>query len=176
VIKLPSSQFSQIPEILGLVHKISPNSILDVGCGNGKYGFLCKELLTYWLGKKEIKINAIEVFKAYIGPMQREIYDDIYGGEAVAWLKRMEDKEYDLILAIDILEHFEKADGYEFLSQLKRVGKHVIISTPKTPSKQGPVFGNSYEEHKSKWLPSEMGAKRENVTKNEENYIVHLVY
>jgi len=85
---MPSSQFSQIPEILGIVHQISPNSILDVGCGNGKYGFLCRELLTYWKGKKTPQIDAIEIYDNYIGPLQKETYNTIFGGDAITWLKK----------------------------------------------------------------------------------------
>jgi len=147
---MPSSQFSQISTIMNAVARIAPQSVLDVGCGYGKYGMLCREYIELWL-QKEPRIDAIDVFRPYIKQLQRAIYDDIYMGEAIKQLKKMDSKSYDLVLAIDILEHFTKEDGLEFIKELRRVGKHVLISTPKRVKEQGDIFGNEYETHRSQW-------------------------
>ena len=52
----------------------------------------------------------------------------------------------------EILEHFTKEDGFEFLEILNKVGKNILISTPVVVSNQKEVFGNSYETHRSSWV------------------------
>lgn len=152
---MPSSRFGQIEVIIDAITKIGPKSVLDVGCGYGKYGFLIRESLNCW---KEYnpEIDAIEVFSENIGDLQRSVYNNIYIGEALNILKDIEDNKYDLILAIDILEHFNKEDGLKFLNELKRVGKNVLISTPKMVLDQGAINNNSYEIHRSQWQELEL--------------------
>jgi cyclopropane fatty-acyl-phospholipid synthase-like methyltransferase len=169
---MPSSQLKQIPAIVEIIMQVNPKTILDIGCGFGKYGFLAREYLETWKGNKPT-IDAIEVFQDYIGKLQREIYDEVVIGEAIRVLTAFKEREikYDLILAIDILEHFEKEDGKKFIELMKKIGKNVLISTPKEPGKQGAVFGNEYETHKSRWLPIEIGNNKCEA-RNEGNWIV----
>lgn len=151
---MPSSQFGQIGVIINAVGEIQPKTILDVGCGYGKYGLLCREMLKIWKGYDPV-IDAIEIDKNIIG--YPDIYDDIYVGEALKILKKIEDKKYDLVLAIDILEHFDKEVGLEFLKELNRVGANYLVSTPKIVTKQGAVNNNIYETHRSQWSGKEPG-------------------
>jgi 2-polyprenyl-3-methyl-5-hydroxy-6-metoxy-1,4-benzoquinol methylase len=46
------------------------------------------------------------------------------------------DFRYDLVLLIDVLEHFDKPTGQSLLEKLLRQNKGVLISTPKNPSAQ----------------------------------------
>lgn len=147
---MPSSGFGQIGTVVDAVGVLEPHVLLDVGCGNGKYGFLCREFLYYSRGITPV-IDAIEAFPDYIGPLQREVYDTIYISEATKQLRKFTSSSYDLVLAIEILEHFSREDGLEFLQELIRVGKHVIVSCPKRTATQGAFRGNDYEIHRSQW-------------------------
>ena len=63
----------------------------------------------------------------------------------------LSDNGYELVIAIDILEHFIKQDGLVFLQQLRRVvSKAVLISTPKEFIEQD-VAANPDENHLSLW-------------------------
>ncbi|RME83226.1 MAG: hypothetical protein D6785_06945, partial [Planctomycetota bacterium] len=55
------------------------------------------------------------------------------------------------ILLIDVIEHFEKEEGMDFLQLALKKGRNLIISTPKKPTPQGSVYDNPFEEHKSVW-------------------------
>lgn len=141
---------------MAAIEKIKPTSVLDVGCGNGKYGFLCREYIEYWLQKNPV-IHGIEVYWMYLEKLDRHnVYDYIFRGEAIRKLSRIENKAYDVVLAIDILEHFDEINGKQFIQELKRVGKNVIICTPTIVKEQGACFGNEYEIHRKQWTPDEI--------------------
>ena len=154
-----TSQFGQIDIIINSVVALEPTSILDIGCGFGKYGFLCREAMV--CGRTiNPKIDAIEAFEENITDVHYLIYNNVFISGALSKLKELSAKSYDLILAIDILEHFSKEDGRMFLSELNRIGRNVIISTPKMVLSQSALSGNVYEIHKTQWYPSDL--KRDN--------------
>jgi 2-polyprenyl-3-methyl-5-hydroxy-6-metoxy-1,4-benzoquinol methylase len=179
---MPSSTFAAIGPIMAAIEKIKPTSVLDVGCGNGKYGFLCREYIEYWLQKTPI-IHGIEGFRPYVkGWRTKKIYDNIEIGNAIdVLIKRNEKlrgiKYYDAVLAIDILEHFNEEDGKLFIRELKRIGKNVIICTPTIVKEQGACFGNEYEIHKKQWTPDEIepdGPNRQ-VLVGRENFTIVVI-
>jgi hypothetical protein len=68
----------------------------------------------------------------------------------------LRDHSYELVLAIDILEHFSPSDGLRFLSHLTRIAsKAAIVSTPKEFIPQE-VPANPYENHHSLWTQEEL--------------------
>lgn len=164
---MPVSDHLQISQILDETVRLKPRSILDVGCGIGIYGALCRvylegdnlydrENLTF--NKKEnwkIKIDCIEGFEKYITDLHRAVYNEIFIDDARKVLNNLNNKAYELVLAIDILEHFQKEDGIAFIKELKRVGKNVIIATPAEPQKQI-VPENPLEDHRSCWSKEEL--------------------
>jgi len=152
---MPSSHLHQLNEIMDLIYNANPKSILDIGVGFGKYGFLSREFLELWDGRQQyknwqVRIDGIEVFKEYLTPVHNFIYDHIYEGNAIDILPTLETK-YDLILLIDILEHFDFEEGSTILSECQKHGRNIIISTPKDIGTQKDSFGNIYETHKFQW-------------------------
>ncbi len=152
---MPTSHLHQIIDIMELILFTAPQSILDVGVGFGKYGFLCREYLELWDGRGKycdwkIRIDGIEAYKDYITPVHRFIYNDIYIGDAIDILSKLKAK-YDLILLIDVLEHFEYEQGIILLSKSASIGENVIVSTPHKIGINENTFGNSFEIHKFQW-------------------------
>jgi len=153
---MPSSHTDQINEIMKLVILTSPKSILDVGIGFGKYGFLSREYLENIDIKKKynenwkIQIDGIEVFEEYLNPIQEIIYNNIYRGNALDVLPTIKIR-YDLVLLIDVLEHFEYEDGLKVLKQCIKCGRNVLFSTPKDIGKQEKEHGNVFETHRFQW-------------------------
>ncbi len=150
---MPTSHFYQLNQILELIVMSRPESILDVGIGYGKYGYLCREYLELLDGRQKLddwqrRIDGIEIFERYITPLQRQIYNHIYLGDALDILPGLSEK-YDLVLLIDVIEHFEYAQGDRLLHLCLQQGKNVIVSTPKFDFPQSASFGNPFEKHKS---------------------------
>jgi len=154
--RLPTSHFYQLNEIMELIFYLKPKKILDIGTGFGKYGFLSREYLDIWgrqnhdFNEHYCIIDGIEVFEKYITPVHDYIYDNIYIGNAKDLLPTL-DKKYDLILLIDVLEHFDYDGGLKILSECKKVGRNIIISTPKDIGNQKGSRGNVFETHKFQW-------------------------
>jgi len=139
-------------DVIEKVMELKPNSILDIGCGFGKYGFLCREYLDIWERRYEKKdwkviIDGCEVFEYYITPCHRYVYNNIFFGNIFAHLDII--KNYDVVIICDVVEHFQKEEGKRILDLCNKY----IVTTPLFPAPQGAAFGNEYEKHISSWEP-----------------------
>lgn len=165
---MPFSNSEQISPILSEIKRAHTRSVLDVGCGLGVYGMLCRIHLDLYNDEKyyekiedpgyrrwQTRIDGIEGTPEYIPLIPEFAYDSLQVGEALALVSEKNDKEYDLVLALAIIEHFEKGDGERFLEELKRVGRRVIVSVPKTVQPQN-IPGKPYETHRSHWSEEEV--------------------
>jgi len=121
-----------------------PNTILDVGMGHGKWGVLCHEYLRYWCGI-EPEVDGVEVFREYESPAHA-VYREIFYDNVVNLLDKV--GNYDLVLAVDVIEHLSRDDGLRFIDSIE---KHYIISTPNYWLPQEACFGNEHERHVSVW-------------------------
>jgi len=154
---MPSSRYDVIPKVLDLVVSQKPKSILDVGAGFGKWGFLFREYLEVWQGNLypkdwKIQIDAIEIFRQYTDlPWYKEIYNHITVADIYEYMKISEKDNsidyYNLIMFGDVIEHLTKPQGKEILYACK----NWIVVTPAYRSPQGEGFGNIHETHKSFW-------------------------
>ena len=106
---------------MDIIIALKPFSVLDIGSGFGKYGMLCREYLELWDGRREYKflrrIEGVEVFENYITPLHKFIYNNIYTENITEIIKKI-DYKYDLVLLIDVLEHFTKEEGTWLLNTL----------------------------------------------------------
>lgn len=191
---MPFSQSSQISAIVQFIEgekgrkgEQEQFALLDVGTGMGQYGFLARTNLEHInlfevngsharrkdRSEWKILIDGIEVFEKYITPVHEYAYNNIFVGNALEILPTLTQK-YDLVLAIDILEHFDKEAGIEFIRCLKSVSSgSVLISTPKEFIPQE-VEANPYENHRSLWSLEELNALGfHGVLDNDESWIVY---
>jgi len=164
---MPSSHHFQLNEIIDLIIRTNPKKILDIGIGFGKYGFLSREYLELWNGSEEYdqwqrQIDGIEAFGKYITPAHRYIYNQIFIGDALKILPGIT-VHYDLVLLVDVLEHFTFEDGSRILEECRRISTNILVSVPKVVSPQEEVFGNPYEVHKYPWKKKELAAFSEDV-------------
>jgi len=150
---MPTSHFDQLSEIVRLIILAKPKSILDIGVGFGKYGFLARKYLEIWgtieYNDWKIRIDGIEAFQRYLTPVHKFIYNEIYIGNAIEILPTLK-TDYDLILLIDVLEHLSYEQGRQLLRDCMAHAKNTIISTPKNMNAQHSDV-NPYENHKFQW-------------------------
>jgi hypothetical protein len=132
-----------------------------VGLGNGKIGFLARDLLDVMLGERyrkkdwKVRIDGIEIFEDYIQEHQRAIYDKIYIGDAIEVMNNL--GIYDLVLLCDVVEHFEELEARELVNKcFDHCRSHVIVGIPLGDNwKQPAIYGNPHEEHRSFWTANE---------------------
>jgi 2-polyprenyl-3-methyl-5-hydroxy-6-metoxy-1,4-benzoquinol methylase len=170
--ELPFSQSGQIGAIVGFCESLQPLSVLDVGVGMGVYGFLLRTNLehldlfdvsgtTASLRPRSAwkrRIDGIEGFATYLTPVHAYAYNQVIIADALDALSKMADGSYELVLAVDILEHFTKEQGDAFICECVRVcSRACLISTPKEFIHQV-VEANPLEDHRSHWLKSDLEA------------------
>jgi hypothetical protein len=144
-----------------LIWAAKPNSLLDVGAGFGKYGVLAREYLelneSSWRKSNwKCRIDGIEAFKEYVTDLHGIVYDHIYIGDAKDVIPSLKG-HYNLILLIDVLEHFSFSDGVNLLEDCMKLADDVLVSTPLDWVAQSELFGNPYEKHKSYWRRKDFG-------------------
>lgn len=155
---MPTSPYGHIEMFVQFLLHTRPTSILDIGLGNGKLGFVARDVLDVMLNERfrraewKVRIDGIEVFGDYIQAHQRAVYDDIYIGNARDVLDRL--GAYDLILLGDVLEHFSKEEGQAFLDKCAaHSARHLAVFIPLGKTwRQPAIDGNPFETHRSSWF------------------------
>jgi ubiquinone/menaquinone biosynthesis C-methylase UbiE len=178
---MPTSSPDPITYVCKKIVEVKPNTVLDVGVGFGKYGFLAREYTDIWNDRyfrEEWKctIIGVEIFAPYIQNHHRHIYDSIVVYDAYDYLQMLcPDFAFDLIICSDMLEHLPKEKGLKVLEQFKRVGKTSIVIVPVDVRPQGPVHGNKYERHVSSWSKEELEQFGNVTVFNEKVFILEIV-
>jgi len=64
---------------------------------------------------------------------------------------------FDLVAAIDIIEHLPKRQGLDFLEGCETLtSKYVVVQTPNGFVEQGPEYGNNFQSHRSGWFEHDL--------------------
>lgn len=149
---MPSSNCILISKVVREIENMNPapDSILDIGVGFGKYGFLAREYTDIRLGRYEkrnwtTRIDGIEIFGKYITELHHFIYSNIYLGDACELIKNF--SGYDLMMFFDVIEHLPYEKGIEILNMIKQKSKYALISTPVNVVPQEAYLGNLFEQH-----------------------------
>jgi hypothetical protein len=164
---MPSSAFNHIPTIGHYVGNFQPTSILDIGVGFGKWGYLFREITDisksqdnppqYHRENWQCRIDGVEGFPQYITEIQRLIYNNIYIGDVRDVIKTL--GTYDVIFAGDVIEHLTKEDGKTLIREaMKHANKAFVLSTPAYEMAQEDINDNPLEIHKSQWSAAEFQA------------------
>lgn len=154
-----SSPYENICYVLDIMEILNPSSILDMGVGFGKWGFLfrlycdihrCRFFRSDW----ETRIDGIEIFPGNVEEWHEAIYDNVYIGDAFEVIDKLQ--KYDVIILGDVLEHFEKEKAHLLLKKCTdRASKAVIVGLPIGDWPQDTLYDNVYEKHLSKWYPQD---------------------
>lgn len=160
---MPSSDPIAIPKIISIVKILNPRSILDVGCGTGKYGLLFREYLDINYNRLnpaswQIIIDAVEIDESYLTPVHEFIYNNVWNAD---WLKHSVPDGYDIIFLGDVLEHWPDGKWQEALLKAKRYSKFTIIACPNWSGSimQGSFYGHDQEIHQIALTPQIVGGR-----------------
>jgi SAM-dependent methyltransferase len=129
------SYFSVIDIIKKIINKISPKTILDFGCGDGK--------LIYELKNKNIKLTGIDISKKAISFAKLFSPEEKFIVENLSDFKTEE--KFDLVTSVETLEHIPPEQLKNIIKNLSRVLKengYLIITVP---SKNVNLFKKHYQ-------------------------------
>jgi SAM-dependent methyltransferase len=155
-----ASSFSdQIPVIVYLLQQLKPRSVLDIGKGFGKYGFLVHEYVgiptssapdpTKTLAQQSaVAVDAVEIQKTYLWPHIEQLYRQVFVGKIEELYPTL--GHYDVVLMADVIEHIEKPAALAILRHFLAQGSAIVISTPKDLFHQE-LYDSPHEQHVSHW-------------------------
>lgn len=150
--RLLSSSSMYVPYVMSRIPFVNGKIVIDVACGKGKWGYLVRTDR----GGDNAYLIGCDAFKPYLHHVKEHaVYDDCILCDAKQLPYR--DRIADVIIACEILEHLEKADGYKFLIELERTCKEkLIVTTPNVFVSQNKVESNIFQVHKSVWDSREL--------------------
>jgi len=167
-----------IPIILGEVEKLNPMRVLDIGAGMGKYGLLIRE---QYLSKKaeqgelepidDIRIDAVEDTRYLLTERLRQIYNNLFTDDIFNCENKLE--KYDLILLIDVVEHWTKEKALEMIGRLLEHGP-VMISTPKRTGMYKEHFYGDPRHHITQWIPEDFREFNYKIIESQLSYIIYI--
>jgi hypothetical protein len=141
--------------VLDFLARVAPVSILDIGAGFGRWGFLCR--CHFAMGHsletvrpQSLAIEAVEAFPGNVSSIYKAVYDKTHVGDVRDILPRL--GNYDVLICGDMIEHLEKHAALEVISEMKRhASKAVVLVVPLGNCPQDALYGNEYEIHRSTW-------------------------
>ncbi len=147
--------------IVGISVELNPKRVLEIGPGHGKYGCLLMEYTS-------ATVDAVEVFEPYVRDFKLKAkYDRVTVGNGL----EADLSGYDLVLLIDVIEHWEKPDGLAFLRRATEGGATVLVSTPRGFFPQGAVNGNEWETHRSAWNSPDLDGLRFDDRSTQDSFV-----
>lgn len=125
--------------------EVSPTSLLDVGCGANSPIQKFSARIPQTVGMDGF-LPSIEKSR------EKKIHKEYIQGDLMHSLAVQKSKSFDVVIAMDVIEHFEKDQGWKFLLELERIArKRVIIFTPNGFLPQGEYDENPHQLHRSGW-------------------------
>lgn len=160
---MPSSFSAQINTIIHICQKINPKTILDIGKGFGKYGFLLHEYMGIGEDQRidpnlklkdqsSISIDCVEVDPDLFLPQLAHFYQKIIEGNILEIYTTL--PKYDLILMVDIIEHIPKEPAIKILQHFLTKGSNGLVATPVDFFEQS-RNQSEYEHHVSHWTAAD---------------------
>jgi hypothetical protein len=150
-----------IEPVLALVDQVDPASVVDVGIGFGKWALLLRE----WALSKaaeagdltpvdDLLVFGVESAPYFAAmPWLDTLYDDVIWGDAA---EAFELWRPDLVLLVDVVEHWPVPAGIEHVGGWLAEGVAVIVSTPIDPVMyEVDYYGDGCPRHCSRWSPDD---------------------
>jgi SAM-dependent methyltransferase len=137
---------------MSIMRGLEPRSVLDVGCGFGKYGVLLREYFDIWQERMDreewqLHLEGIEAFEKYHNPIHDYVYNKVYFAEAQKVFGQL--GQFDVVLIADVIEHLEKEEAVALVKQCFEHAPVTIISTPRAFYAQQALNDNPYEMHRN---------------------------
>ena len=119
--------------------------VLEVGCGYRARA--AKGARTY---------VGLDVYQEYLARAHRRYPSRIFCLTDWTGMEVFEDNTFDVVFAIDFIEHLGRREGKAFLKEAARVAPRTAIFTPLGPMKQAPNDGEpESQRHRSAWTPKD---------------------
>jgi SAM-dependent methyltransferase len=153
---LSTSPLELDPYVLPLVWG---REILDLGCGYGHWGHL---LQTHYSQEEAVRVTGVDAFQGNTRFCQQAgTYSEVVCDDVIEYLRHCPSKNFDTIIAVELIEHLSKDRGHSLMREIDRVARKVaVLSTPNfpclRPGSETMVGFNEWEHHLSQWSVQEL--------------------
>jgi hypothetical protein len=128
-------------------------SLLDIGCGERSPIFRFAKSIPRRTGV-DSHLPSIEKSKA------EGLHTDYVQMNLAEIGNRFAPRSFDCVVALDVIEHFDKGDGLRLLDAMEQIAaKKVVIFTTNGFVAQAATADNPHQLHRSGWTPAEMRAR-----------------
>lgn len=158
-----TSNWQNIPFCVDIIVEVSPQRVLDIGVGFGRWGMIVREFCDVWRGRPFFRewsahIEGVEIYPKYIASYHKSFYDKIHICDAAEFIGNLKQR-FDLVIFGDVLEHFPRNIGEETLKKCLRQADYMLINVPLGDVwPQDELHGNIHERHESVWNPEDFEA------------------
>lgn len=148
---MPSSSTEGKVWIRGHFLRVRPQTILDVGVGQGTYADLLRDDplrvgSNYWP-----EMHGVEVWTPYVERFElNRKYDYLTLADARQFLPHLVERDYqcDAVILGDVVEHMTQEEGVDLWKSAITISRElVVMSLPIVHYPQGHEEGNPYEAH-----------------------------
>lgn len=122
--------------IFSLISLLKPESILELGCGQGKFAQIVQEVSQYnpHITAVQKLFNDNEAFD-----LQEKGYSYIIDSDILEYYKEGFDENFNLIIALDVIEHFLLSDAMSIINfSLYRSDYMLLVWPSKHPQFASP--------------------------------------
>ncbi|GAB3209833.1 hypothetical protein GCM10027294_25790 [Marinactinospora endophytica] len=135
----------------GVIERLAPATVVDVGPGEGTYVRLAREVTPgcRWIG--------VEAWAPYITTFG---LFNLYDWVIVSDIRHLDPytvvRQPDLVILADVLEHMTQLEARGVLARMRDWAHHVLVSVPLAHHDQGAEGGNWFEIHREHWSGAQM--------------------
>lgn len=122
-------------------------TILDVGCG-------VNSPVNYFVSRSQV-MDGVDVVPEVLQQAQSAKYRHLYCADIRSFSVP---QAYDVVTALDVLEHFTKDEGIRVLEGLEHAAGRVIVVTPNGFVPQH-IPGHPFQEHHSGWAAEDFSRR-----------------
>lgn len=140
-----------------VIKQLDGQTMLDVACGKGKWGFLARLNASFLVKESPRKIVGCDLFLPYLRFCKglSGVYDSLVRCDAR--FLPFKEGAFDIVLVAEILEHLNKEDGEKIFAGAEHCAKKkVIITTPQYPLHQETLDENVLQEHISQYAARDL--------------------
>jgi len=104
-----------------LIQRFHPKTVLVLGCARG---YMVKAF-------RNFKVDAVgvDISEWAIQNTPEDVADYCFCGD-ICDLSKWKDKQFDLVVAFDVLEHIKVPDLYVAIKEAARIGKNIVLDVP----------------------------------------------